>query len=280
MSGDNETNIDLKKFNIEKMDIDSKVVIIGKPRTGKSTLITDVLWHHRNIPLGTIISGTEEGNHYYSEMLPDLFIHGEYKQSIVDDILARQKAVIKRGIKNPNAFLVLDDCMDDSKWLKHKTTKDIFKNGRHWKIFVLISSQYSMDIPSNLRTCIDYVFILKENIINNRKRLFDNYCGMFPTFDMFNQVLNQCTENFECLVVDQRSRSNRIDEVVFWYKADLHPKFRIGSPLIWKYHDENYNNNHDEEDDVLGEKGNGIDNYRKKVANRRPVLNVTKSGYK
>ena len=59
--------------------------------------------------------------------------------------------------------------------------------------------QYALGIPPNLRTNIDYIFILRENIVQNRKRLYDSYAGMFPSFDIFCQVMDQCTENDECL---------------------------------------------------------------------------------
>ena len=54
-------------------------------------------------------------------------------------------------------------------------------NGRHWHILFIITMQYPLGIPPNLRTNIDYVFILRENIVSNRKRIYDNYAGMFPT---------------------------------------------------------------------------------------------------
>ena len=75
-------------------------------------------------------------------------------------------------------------------------------NGRHWHILFIITMQYPLGIPPNLRTNIDYVFILRENIVSNRKRIYDNYAGMFPTFEVFCQVMDQCTENYECLVIN------------------------------------------------------------------------------
>jgi hypothetical protein len=38
--------------------------------------------------------------------------------------------------------------------------------------------------------------------MTNRKILYDNYAGMFATFDDFCQVMDQCTNNYECLVID------------------------------------------------------------------------------
>ena len=82
----------------------------------------------------------------------------------------------------------------------------------------------------------------------NRKRIYEQYAGMFPSLDIFCQVMDQCTENFECLVINNNSKSNKLDEQVFWYKADGHDDFRIGHPSIWKYHKENYVPEEDEDD--------------------------------
>jgi hypothetical protein len=54
------------------------------------------------------------------------------------------------------------------------------------------------------------VFILREPNISNRKRLYEQYAGIFPSFEIFCQVMDQCTENFECLVIDNTAQSNRI----------------------------------------------------------------------
>ena len=117
-------------------------------------------------------------------------------------------------------------------------------NGRHWKIFFMLTMQYCMDLTPDLRANVDYVFILRENIIQNREKLYKSFFGIFPTFDMFNQIMNACTENYECLVLDNTSKSNKIEDCVFWYKAKLHPQFRIGSPQLWNYHKKHYNPTH------------------------------------
>ena len=38
---------------------DKVVVLVGKRETGKSFLVKDLLYYHRGIPAGTVISGTE-----------------------------------------------------------------------------------------------------------------------------------------------------------------------------------------------------------------------------
>ena len=106
-------------------------------------------------------------------------------------------------------------------------------NGRHWKILFMITMQYCMDLPPSLRANIDYVFILRENIIQNREKLYKHFFGIFPTFDSFNEVMNQCTENYECLVINNNAKSNKLFDQVMWYKADNHNDFKLGSKEFW-----------------------------------------------
>jgi hypothetical protein len=94
--------------------------------------------------------------------------------------------------------------------------------------------QYPLGVPPNLRTNIDYVFILREPYLTNRKRIFENYAGMFPTFESFCQVMDQCTENFECLVINNNAKSNKLQDQIFWYKAESHPDFRLGTKEFWE----------------------------------------------
>jgi hypothetical protein len=207
-------------------------------------LVRDLLFYQQDIPIGTVISGTEEGNGFYGKMVPKLFVHNEYNTAIIENILKRQRTVLKQIKKemetykrttiDPRAFVILDDCLYDNTWARDKMMRLLFMNGRHWKVMLVITMQYPLGIPPNLRTNIDYVFILRENYIANRKRIYENYAGMFPTFESFAQVMDQCTENFECLVIHNNSKSNKLHDQVFWYKADSHGDFRLGSKEFWE----------------------------------------------
>ncbi len=219
------------------------IVLIGRRDTGKSFLVRDLLYYQQDIPIGTVISGTEEGNGFYGKLVPKLFIHNEYNTAIIENILKRQRGVLKqvkreveqfkRSTIDPRTFVILDDCLYDNTWSRDKMMRLLFMNGRHWKVMLLITLQYPLGIPPTLRTNIDYVFILREPYISNRKRIYDNYAGMLPTFEAFCQVMDQCTENYECLVIHNNAKSNKLQDQVFWYKADDHNDFRLGSKEFW-----------------------------------------------
>jgi hypothetical protein len=255
-------SLELKKFDMKSISFKSNeskgpvIVLIGKRDTGKSFLVRDLLYYQQDIPIGTVISGTEEGNGFYGKMVPRLFIHNEYNTAIIENILKRQRTVLKQIKKemesykrttiDPRAFVILDDCLYDNTWSRDKMMRLLFMNGRHWKIMLVITMQYPLGIPPTLRTNIDYVFILRENYIANRRRIYDNYAGMFPTFESFCQVMDQCTENYECLVINNNVKSNKLQDQVFWYKADNHNDFRLGSKEFWEL-SKNYNSDDDDE---------------------------------
>ena len=90
-------NLELKKFDISSISSDKVCVFIGKRETGKSFLVKDLLYYHRHIPIGTVISGTEGANKFYGHMIPSLFIHEQYTPGIVANTLKRQKMVIKKN---------------------------------------------------------------------------------------------------------------------------------------------------------------------------------------
>ena len=254
--------IQLKRFDISDIKDDKVVVLIGKRDTGKSILCKDIMSRHSGIPAGQVISGTEAANEFYSKMVPKLFIHEEYQPPIIQNILKRQRMMLDKWKANqsidPRAFLVLDDCLYDNSWTKDKNVRSLFMNGRHFKILFIITMQYALGIPPNLRTNIDYIFILRENYVSNRKRLYDHYAGMFPSFEMFCQVMDQCTEDYECLVVNNNAKSNKLIDQVFWYKADAHSDFRIGGDNYWKFSQNNYSNEENNEIDFTGGKKNPI----------------------
>jgi hypothetical protein len=212
--------------------------------------------------------------------VPPIFIHEEYKPEIIENVLKRQTMIMKKINKeiqlygrssiDPRAFLILDDCLYDNTWKRDRNIRYIFMNGRHKKLFFLITMQFVLGISPELRTNVDYIFICRENIISNRKRLYDAFAGMFPTFECFCSVMDQCTENFECLVIDNTSRSNRLEDQVFWYKAEMRSDFTIGSRELWELHNQTAGDD-DEADEELFD----ITSFRKKK--NTPQLSVKKT---
>jgi len=250
-------NLQLKKFSMINTPEDAVCIFIGRRRTGKSTLVRDLLFHHKTLPLGTVISGTEESNDFYKKIVPPLFIHGAYSPVIIQNYVNRQKLIMQKIMKeqaekgqsriDPRSFLILDDCLYDDTWIRDLNIRYLFLNGRWVKVFFLITMQYPLGVPPILRTNVDYVFILREPYMSNRRRIFENYGSAFPSFEFFCQVMDQCTQNYECLVISNNTQSNKIEDIIFWYKAELHGDFRIGAPEFWSHSAQHYRDQEESE---------------------------------
>merc|ERR1711924_369805 len=204
--------------------------MVAKRGSGKSWLVRDILQKKSDIPGGIIIAPTDKLSGFYNDIYPSSYIYYEYDSNILGNLFYRQGLIIdknkdreKIGKKelDPRAMLIMDDCLaQKSTWLKDQNILELMQNGRHYKITYILTVQYSLGISPELRSNFDYIFLLGEDIINNRKKLYDHYVGMFPTFDFFQKAFMQCTANFGCMVIDNRSRSPELTEKVFWYKAD------------------------------------------------------------
>ena len=232
-----------------RCEIDSRkspmMVVIGKKDTGKSFLVRDILANTQSyFPVGTVISGTELANEFFQHMVPSKLIHDKYRPEIVSNVIKRQLGIKtarntdkkSRGGNSsvdPRAFLILDDCLYDNSWINQESTRYIFMNGRHIDMMTIITMQYPLGISPNLRTNVDFIFILRENITRNRRIIYENYAGMFPTYEMFSQFMDQCTEDFNCLVICNGIQSNKLEDQVFWYKASDHPPFKLCDDSLW-----------------------------------------------
>jgi hypothetical protein len=234
--------LELKKFDPSCIKSDSVIVFIGKRNTGKSYCMKDILSYHKDLPVGIVISPTEVANNYFEKFIPNMLIYDEYEPAIIKRFVERQININKQ--KNDQvkkfgtseidnrAFLILDDCLYDKTWPTDKNIRSIFMNGRHYKIFFLITMQFCLGLPPILRANIDYVFIFKNNLIKEREKLFNHYAGVFNDFNTFCTVMDKCTEDYECLVIDNKIQSNKLEDQVKWYKAkDVN--FKLCNPELW-----------------------------------------------
>lgn len=204
--------------------------------THNSFLIKDLLYYQQDIPAGMVVSKTDKLTNYYSKFIPSSLIHEEYTPELLDKLFDRQKKALRDNWKNPHAFLIFDDTLSDAdNWKKDQRIKEIFYNGRHYKLLFLLTMQYPMGITPGLRCNIDYTFILRTPNQKNRKDLYDNYCGMFPSREIFEKVLDACTEDYGCIVIDNTTRSNKLEDQVFYYRADAHEDYKLCSKQFWEH---------------------------------------------
>lgn len=213
--------------------------------SGKSSIIASLLYAKKHlVPVALAFSGTEDSNQFFQKIIPNTFIFNEYNAEKIELFIKRQKIAMKHT-PNPWAFLIVDDCADDPTLLNTPLQNGLLKRGRHWKICYILALQYSMDIRRSIRSNIDGTFILREPIITNRKSLWENFASIIPDFSTFCQIMDQLTNDYTALYIQNTSNNNNWKECVFWYKAPLiEGEFKFGADEYWDFHNQRYDNSY------------------------------------
>ena len=233
---------DLEEFDLDTLKMDSTIVAVGKRRTGKSWVFRNIMYHMRDkFPAGIVISQTDELNQFWRQYLPSKYVLKKYDPSILDAVFERQKRILndpqltekEREAQVP-FFVLLDDVISDKSLKYDSNLMELFVAGRHYKLFVLITTQYAKSITPTLRGNTDFCFMILTLQKMQRESLWEDY-GDFLTKDGFAQVMAAYTEDNEVLVVN-----NCLEETVtplsmlMWFKAVDPGKFNIGSAKFWE----------------------------------------------
>lgn len=247
-----ERCLGIKEFDMNTMHpIDSKatrgckIMCIGKPGSGKSTIIKSILLHKEHVcPVGQFFSGTEDSNHFYSNNCTTLTTFNGWNEEVAKNFIRRQK-IAKEFLPNPWSFCVWDDCCEDTKIFNKATTQSYFKNGLHWNMIFIVASQDPLDVKRNIRNLTEYLFIMKENNMANRERIYKQYTPgpSVISFQDFCEMLDIVTQDYTALVINNKSESNNIEDRFFYYKADINaiPKnWKFGHSSAWKCQEQRF----------------------------------------
>ena len=209
----------LRKFNMNYISDNASLLIIGMQHTGKSILIKKIIDNH-NIPTGLVVKNKFINNNKYDYVSPK-FIYNNI--DFIKEFVKSQIKLIKNNDNNIDSrkFIIFDD----------NITKDDFKNKYLLKIF---SNPYELNLLCILKTIIlediyyrllyknkvDYIFILKNDIYSNRKKMYDSINNKINiVFTLFCKFLDDYTNNNGCcLIIYLKSESKNIEDIFFWYK--------------------------------------------------------------
>jgi len=210
--------------------------------TGKSTIIASLLYAKKHIfPAGIVFSGSEDSNGFFRKIMPSTFVFNEYNEDQLKSFIRRQK-IAKQHLPNPWCVCILDDCTDDTRVFNTPLQQGIFKRGRHWACWYIVSLQYAMDVKPVIRTNVDGVFVLREPILKNRKSIWENYASIIPDFSLFCTLMDALTTDFCCMYISNQTKTNDWRDCVYWYKATPVPEgWKFGSPEYHQFHKDRFN---------------------------------------
>lgn len=233
-------------FDLHKIALGSVVNVIGKRGSGKSVFITDIMYTLRDqFPVVTVVSTTDKLNHTFSTHVPEMLIHDKYESCIIEKILDRQRSLVQRkNLRiNPNLLLILDDIQGTTRAIRTDTSLDtIYTTGRHFKVTFISAMQYVNGLSPTQRSNTDYICLSRDNNLENQKKLFQAFAGMFNNFKEFQSTFMRLTENNGIMIINNREQSMDIEKCVFWYRVDMSKpdfaNFKMCSPKVWQAQEE------------------------------------------
>lgn len=233
----------IRRFDPRKIRPYSTVLFAGGRRTGKSTVMRDVMYRLRKRFYEMVVyTGTNEQDHPWSSMTPQKNVKMCLAEFPGDDLeerlnVQRERIKICDGVKVtcPPTLLAFEDLefLKDPIW-NNQSVRSVWFNGRWSATYAFCAFQYIMEIKMALRNMFDYAFFMMDPSVKSRERIYQQYCGIIPTREMFESIFKMCTTDYRAMVVDLRSRSYNLEDSIYWYKADpLLPPFRIGVDDVW-----------------------------------------------
>lgn len=191
------------------------VVIIGKRGAEKTSLVKDIICRLLDSTHKTVVSPIP----LFSDDHPNTTTFSEYTPEIIEEVILQQKNLIQELGRDQcsHSLVVLNDCIHDENFCKNVSFRTLFLNSLSYKLMTILTHQLPLSIRPSLRLNIGYVFILRETILSNQKRLYDMYAShLFDSFQHFQEVLMRATyDDYSCLVIDCKNNRH------FHYKATL-----------------------------------------------------------
>jgi hypothetical protein len=220
------------------------MVFVAKRGCGKSTLIEDIV-SFLSVPTAIVMSATEFSNGFYSKHIHPLYIYDEFRPDKIQKIFEEQtKKADAFVLKYPDKkftdcpeqgiLIIMDDLAFDAKMMKDPVMKQLFFNGRHFNITLVMSFQYLVAIPPAFRMNIDYLFVGRDISKEYIDKLYKLFFGIFDTVRDFKTVFRVATKDYGYLVLDKTTNSDLLSDNVFWYRGQVGHKYKIGDEHVWR----------------------------------------------
>jgi hypothetical protein len=193
------------------------IVIIGKKRVGKSTIIKDLIWHAKDTITDTLIFvDIGDITREYHGMICEENNHSQYSDHAIIGFMKRNDNLIDDTKK----MIVLDDVVYKGE-LSTKEMKRLIVDHSSRAASIIVSVQGPFLMVPSLKSQTDYTFVFKIGSSHYRL-LFDKYCRAFPTFENFCSVMDSLNDEMidihTCIVIDNNAE---FPNNVFLYRAEM-----------------------------------------------------------
>ena len=206
----------LKAYNVGNFNSNNEfMILIGKKKSGKTTLLFNIVKHHADtIRIIIVFSGSEGGNHQYErQCIPHKFI--QIKN--VHGMLACAWKILKTYGRG--ALLVFDDLPLDQ--LNYQAAfKELAIMNRHHNAGVIVLSHYINQLMPLFKSNATTVAVMADNNTTNHQKYYETFFGTFHSVSDFRANFKKYTTNHSALVAFQETQSYDVEKVVSFYKTE------------------------------------------------------------
>jgi hypothetical protein len=205
------------EFDMTKISKTSSILIISPRRTGKTTLCKEIMKNLNCVK--NIVFNSNSDNAYIEDETTK--VYNTFDTTILNSLLQTQTLESEMNNKIDEKCVVIDDCYIE----KSEDLMKLIFNGRHYKMPFIYTTQQPMPlIQPQYRTGFDYVILLKNDYLPHVRKIYEQYAGMFPTFDSFYTVFKLLTENYGAMIISNCSKSMDLTNIILRYNTKIMPK--------------------------------------------------------
>lgn len=197
--------MNVMKLSRTTFTLGKKYVICGKRNCGKTTLINDIVYHLHSKKNNITIFTQYNAELYFSDMYKFQYTKNEELDiDIIKNIISRQ------CIENPkmNNIFILDDSIVS---LYRNDLNDIL-NLEFPNLTLIIELQYMNQSINGF----DIIYLFGyENMIVNKKRIYNKYINNICTFQEFNEIMAEERYGFIILRDNHLYKYNTLNHLIY-----------------------------------------------------------------
>lgn len=219
---------------LEYITLDSTVSIFGKRNTGKTFYARYLMYQLKDyFPWGWCMTNTPQ-NGFWQSMIPEKRIFKGWRPDVIREIMELQRGRIRRTDVNPYVFVILDDIVSDERLRYDPVLRELYFEGRHFGIFILICSQYVYGLPPGNRANTDFMITFNQQQQRQLKQIQEDYCTEFKNWQSLRKDLQRLLGDHGVLILNQRDPDLRGVERYHMDVADEPPPFYLGTKNYWE----------------------------------------------
>jgi hypothetical protein len=199
-----------KMCDIQNSSGANSYIIINKNDDENTRLVANIAKKHEDeIDSAIVISRTFFNKH---EKIVDKVYKSD--NQILKFVLDNAQKMVLSD-KTKRMLVVLDNCSDKYRRTRNDYFSELIFNARHYNIILVVVETFSISFTPEIRNNFDKYIAGYTDRPNIKKRLYDQYFGIFPTFDSFNSVFQHAVGEDHYLLLNNNNTNQKITDQLF-----------------------------------------------------------------